>query len=432
MKRFLIALLLIFMIMVTFIGCARTGSVGISIDLSSLVESDAPNPSEITRAIITLRQKGQDIITRQLPISNNTAAGQIDDLAEGYWELNLQVFDGVAMIFTGDCEIEVLANIVRQYNLRIDPGDGESNIGSISFVLDINPMIGYKLIPQRVKAFAMDSVSGKLYILDVANKITAYHADTMSCERDYALEQTPSTIRLNWDNTALLVGYPSGIIDSLDIDTGESTQIADLAMPAGTILPFGEKYLLVSNAQNYSGMLKVWNNATGMVVDTENIANLTSSACALNPSINTAYLPGLNYLYRIRLNYDTGEMTVSSSGYSSQPGKAWVAFNDSRLIVSNGSILACSIYTEDLHYTGQFGNGIVDLVNDDTRGGLYYITEDPGRLYAMRHSGMSVNAYADLDGTPAFLFQTSDKIIVIVVDDGNYYTKIWTKAEFGF
>jgi hypothetical protein len=50
----------------------------------------------------------------------------------------------------------------------------------------------------------------------------------------------------------------------------------------------------------------------------------------------------------------------------------------------------------------------------------------------MRHSGMSVNAYADLDGTPAFLFQTSDKIIVIVVDDGNYYTKIWTKAEFGF
>lgn len=59
-----------------------------------------------------------------------------------------------------------------------------------------------------------------------------------------------------------------------------------------------------------------------MVVDTENIANLTSSACALNPSINTAYLPGLNYLYRIRLNYDNGEMTVSNSLFTFPPGKA--------------------------------------------------------------------------------------------------------------
>jgi len=311
LKRTYVALALLIMILIAVTGCAsaKKGSLDFAMDLSSLLKNEAVNRAGITKVTVTLTRTGYDTIIQDLTVSNNVATGRVDNLAAGYWNVKMVVFDGTTALFTGERDIEIVAGLVQQVTILVDPGTDPPTTGSIAFNIGLNPFPGFKPQYQPISGIAMDSAGGKLYVLDATTKrIAVYNADTMTRERDLSVTQAPTVIQLNWNNTAILMGYPTGKIFSLDITSGVSTQIADLSMPINLLFPFGDKYLVAANG-DYNTKIKVWASDTQSIVDSETVSYGPTIAWELNPGIQTAYFVALN-LHRARLDYSTGNGSI--------------------------------------------------------------------------------------------------------------------------
>lgn len=437
MKRIGILLVVLSLIAVVATGCGQTGSIDFSMDLSPLLAGKVTAQASITSVTVTLTRTGYSTVTKTLTVSSNVATGRVDNLAPGIWTLGVLVYDGTTVLFTGERPVDVVAGLVQQVTILVDPGDTPATNGSISISVGLNPLPGYKPLYQLVSSPVMDTAAGRLYLLDTTtNKIGVYTADTMTREKDLTVTQAPSVMVLDWNKTALLLGYPTGKVFSLDIATGVATQLADLAMPIKHLLPFGTKYLLAggtSSTYSYTENFKVWASDTNTIVDTAS-GDTASGTIEFNPVNSTAYYSDSSDLYRIRINAATGDITITSNYSSGGWAPVRVILNGTRLASGSGNMFTCSdLDASDLVSAGSLGSNFIDLVNDDTSGSVYFVSSQssPYRLCAMKHSDLLVNNFTDLKGTPRYLFQTATGVIVITEDNGKFYARVWNKTDFG-
>jgi hypothetical protein len=146
LKRTYVALALLIMILIAVTGCAsaKKGSLDFAMDLSSLLKNEAVNRAGITKVTVTLTRTGYDTIIQDLTVSNNVATGRVDNLAAGYWNVKMVVFDGTTALFTGERDIEIVAGLVQQVTILVDPGTDPPTTGSIAFNIGLNPFPGFK------------------------------------------------------------------------------------------------------------------------------------------------------------------------------------------------------------------------------------------------------------------------------------------------
>jgi hypothetical protein len=123
---------------------------------------------------------------------------------------------------------------------------------------------------QQVTKIFYNDVDSKTYILDSsAGIIAVYNAETMVRERDITLQQVPLTLCLSAQKDAFYLGYQSGKIYRLAIQTGEMTLLGDVLAEVTSMEPVNDKFLLVVTKAGYylDSYVKVLDVTNSQVVD---------------------------------------------------------------------------------------------------------------------------------------------------------------------
>ncbi|MBI5665284.1 MAG: hypothetical protein HZC49_09435 [Nitrospirae bacterium] len=396
----------------------------------------------ITAVTVNVSRTGYATITRNLTVSNNIATGQIDGLQPGYWHVQVDVFEGTTLIFTGSNDINVIAGAVMQCTILLDPGNTPGpTTGSISIVVGINPMPGYSAINQSVDYILFDSVNATCYILDAPARIIAiYEADTLIRVKDIAFSGSPLSIALDSSGTGIYLGYSSGHIRHIDIETGKDDLVADVLMEAQKLVVLTDKFLMVTGPGSWDTDLKVVDVATGQVVSAKSIFyELTD--LVYNPISKTVYShhQGVSPtdIHYIKINEATGAIlsdgdSIYHGGYSFGLPLRLIN-NGTRITASSGEMFSSAELTaNDLRYSGNLGYRYVDLSSDDTAVKLYLLNSgNIQKLLVLDGTTYFLEMSLELSGTPKRVFNTANSIIVFSIKDGKYYAKAFAKNELG-
>lgn len=453
-KVSLIALLLV-LLMIFIAGCGgggskpsvKPGSLSFTFDLSELAKPAArmalgsSNPT-ISGVTVTLSRTGYDSIVAELTVTNNVASGQVDNLAPGYWTVAVSVRDGNTVIFTGQSDVNVVAGAVTQCAILLEPVVETPTTGGIRIVVGVNPLPGYKPFSQAVSGMLVDSARAKLYVLDsTTSQIGVYNADTLARERDLSLPGAPLSVAFNSDRTRIFLGYSTGAIYSLDVASGALAPVGDVLMEARHMVSFGDKFLMVTDANDWPSLFRALDTSTGQVVSTNSQTYASADSLEWNAATNTVYFHDLWIspadLYRLRVNPSTGQILRSAGsiyhGDYALGTPIRVIKNGSRLVTSSGSIFLCSTEdTSDLIYSGNLGYRYTDLASEDGAGYLYALGNDAiKKLLVIKTSDLFLKATVDLQGTPKRVFYTANSILVVVEHQGRTYAKVWAKDGLG-
>ncbi len=427
-------------------GETAMGSIDFKINFAelkkqSLSEMRSQNAigDNITTVNIVLTRDGYGTIEQAFTAVNNVVTGQIDDLDPGFWHVHADVYDDTTLIYTGEADVEVLAGISIQCTFLFDPVIIEPTQGSISFLVGLNPVPGYRKVSQTVGEILMDEANSKMYIFDsAASYVRVYNADNLNVIKDIPLNGNPSAIALSLDNNSLIVGYANGKIHSINVITELHKLIADALMDIQKIIPFTEKHIMVLGAgeYSYSDFISI-DIETGQMITTVSphyrFANFAISFANQRAyAQRTGVSPG--DIHRAELNFTTGEILgIKDSRYHGDyrlGNPTRVINSGTRIVVSSGNVFISSTGDDDITYCGQLGYSYVDLVSDDNNELLYLLsTTDVQKLLVLDHENYYLQLSIELEANPKYIFQTPNSVVVFVEHDGGYYMKNWSKED---
>lgn len=424
-------------------GCSSAsqyGSLSMTLDLSSLTSRSSTRAITITNVSVALSRSGYDTVTKELAVANNQASGRIDGLAPGIWNMAVVVKQDTTQLYSGSTDVAIIPGVVQECQILLDPSDEAPTTGSVSVVVGVNPLPGYKQLNQVVSQVVADGVGSALYIVDGStNKVGVYNMNTLERGQDLNLPQAPISAILNPDRASIYLGYTTGRVYSLNLTTGESTLVGDAGIAAKHLVAFGSSYLLVSDAGYATTTFKSLNVATKAVVDTVTEYYASCHTLEYDPVDTTAYFHDTGIspadLNRVRLNASTGD--IVSLGESIYHGDYALGYpiriinSGTRVATSSGSMFTCSgTDTQDLIYAGNLGCTYVDLRSDDAAGYLYLINSAK-KLVVLNQDSFFIKISVDLLGTPKQVFFSPTHILVLVENAGKYYVKSWSKAGLG-
>lgn len=421
-------------------------------ELNSFVTSGNRSLQELTISSVTIELSRENYTTQtvNLTVDNNIATGKVNDLDSGYWHIVAKIYDNSdALIYTGETDVQVIAGIDVECNILFDPVITEPTQGGINFTIGINPMPGYKIINQRADKVLMNDKNSKVYMLDsTSSSIGVYSADSMIKEKDIILEQAPKSICFNYDKSAFLLGFSSGRVYSLNIDTEEFTLVADVLMDVEKIISFSETYALVCGPGSWDDEIKTFNIETGQVIDTHNPYDSFGGFIynELSKTIYT-YDTGVSPsdIHYIKVDLTTGEIISQNDsiyhGDYSYGAPVRIINNGSRVITSSGNMFTSTESTDtDLRYAGNIGQSYADLVNDDDNGYIYMINRGSNSYYSstnvirkllvISQETFFLTRSVDMLGDPKNIFQTADHVIVLTENEDKLYSKVFAKSDF--
>ncbi len=431
-------------------GCIlpKHGSILFDIDLEPLeaaygaLKGDIP---AITGATVTLFQDEADTIVQDLAVSGGHATGTINDLAEGYWHVKVDVYSGATKIFTGEQDVNVIAGLVVNATILFDPVVEESQTGSIAFEVGLNPVPGYRFLDQAANTVLYSPVRDEIYFYDAEQCLIAVHnGETFNRVRDIEMPQAPRALCLAADGNTFVLGYTTGQVYSLGVDTGEFTLLGDALMDVRMLAAITPGCVLAVGPGSSSGSaLKTFNTATGQILASQSVF-YSFQDIVYNTGTNTAYAftTGVSPadLYRIKLDPATGAiLEVKDSRYHGDynfGAPVRLIRGGQRIATSSGNMFSCTALTDtDITYAGNIGQTYADLAADDALGYLSLVTPAatgaPAKLIIVRQDNFFVVATVDLPGKPKSVINTAGNVVVTVEFNGQYYAKAFSKAFLG-
>lgn len=431
-------------------GCIlpKHGAILFDIDLEPLeaaygaLKGDIP---AITGATVTLFQDEAETIVQDLAVSGGHATGTVDDLAEGYWHVTVDVYSGAAKIFTGEQDVNVIAGLVVNATILFDPVVEEPETGSIAFDVGLNPVPGYRFLDQAANTVLYSPVRDEVYFYDAEQCLIAVHnGETFNRVRDIEMPQAPRALCLAADENTFVLGYASGQVYSLGVDTGEFTLLGDALMDVRMLAATTPDCVLAVGPGSSSGsMFKSFNTATGQILASQSVF-CSFQNIAYNSVTNTAYAftTGVSPadLYRIKLNPDSGAIVeVDDSRYHGDynfGGPVRLIRGGQRIATSSGNMFSCTALADtDITYAGNIGQTYADMAADDALGYLSLVTPAatgvPAKLVIVRQDNFFVVATVDLPGKPKSVVNTAGNVVVTVEFNGQFFAKAFSKASLG-
>lgn len=430
-----------------------SGVVTFNLNLTGLAEvsNDTFTPvaavtTVITQVSVTLSREGFEDISQDLTVSSNVASGSIGGLEAGYWHVTATVFSEAMPVFEGHADVQVIAGAQVECVILFDPVEpAPLTTGSVTLTVGLNPMPGYRILDQGVDDVQLDAQREVLYLFDKAQGIVAaYDANSLVRTKDIPVPDAPLSFTMDPTSNALLLGFPSGHIYRLDVDTEDLILVAEAMIPIVSLVPFSGAFLFVSDADTMgSGQYthKTIDIGTGQIASSHTESAWGLASLVAHPSSGTVY--GLRdelnpyYIQRYRTNPSTGAIeTIDSISYfeSGRLGSPLrLIRNGERLVASPGEMYTISpIAQSDLQYAGNLGHAYTDLVSDDTLERLYLLDQDdPRKLLVIDQTTFFVQFTVDLLGEPCRVFSTSSSIVVITKHQGAYYAKSFSKEDLG-
>lgn len=415
----------------------NSGAVDISINFgllglnSNSSESGSRALVTITNVTVTLSRQGYSNIEANLPVTNNIAKGTVSDLEAGYWHVLATISDATSTLFTGEADVNVIAGSSVPCVLMFDPVTTEPTTGSVDFIVGMNPLPGYKALGFAAPTILVAPTN--VYILDTAAKVVAVYTESMVRTKDIHLTESPTAVTLNSTKDALLLGYPNGTIYSLNLTTGAQVKVADTLMNVRDLVAVSNRFILAVGPKLVSVDL-----STGQLVTTNSYwNNLTSFSFNSNTSTVYALDTGVSPsdIHRIRMNLTTGAITAVSDSiyhgdyYFGSPLRTFK--NGTRLITSSGTMFnATTIDSSDLIYAGSIGTAYIDLAYDSTLNRTYILSNTTIKKLLILDGTTDFTLQTfELSGAPKLVFVTNQKVIVFVVSNGEYYSKVYTKED---
>lgn len=327
-------------------------------------------------------------------------------------------------------------------NILFDPVIIPPIYGSLEISAAINPLPGYSVIDQQITKVLFDDVGDKLYIYDATTKtIGVYAADTMIRERDITLASPPVSIALTSAKDAMLLGYTSGQVYKLDLNSDSITLIGDVLMEIRNMIALDSRIVLLGGASSpWDTAFKTLDLTTGQILGSMSYY-YSFSDLVLNPANGIVYAQDINVspvdLFRFKTDLTTGVITEISDSryhgdyYLGEPIR--IINNGSRLVVASGVMFTSSAVTDqDLVYSGNIGVSFIDMTIDESKNNYYLLNNNsPYKLIVLDQSNYFVELTVDLLGSPKMIFNTTDKIIIITSNSGQYYSKVFDKAQLG-
>lgn len=469
MKRVSIYLLVMVAMIIMMAGCGgggsatsnTTGSVGFQVDLTTLENNTNPasnaaystsatftatdaTPSTITAVSVTLSRDGYTDIFKNLSIANNVASGTVTDLAQGYWHVTTNVYNGQRLIYTGSVDVNVIAGAQVVAEILFDPAavDPETT-GSVNLTVGFNKFPGYSKISQFVSTILQDKVDQKFYIFDSSVGVLAvYNADTLVREKDITLQASPQAMAVDVGGGSLLLGYSTGKIYRLKISDESVTLLADSMISIKSLVPISPKFLLVGNGSNWgpSNTYMTINMENGQIVTSKSywypLSNFTFNqatgmAYALDGGISPADL------HFLAINATTGVIdSIGESRYHGDYGfgaPIRIMNNGSRIATGSGNMfISSSLAADNITFAGNLGHPFIDLVSDDDLGNLYMLNSDNiKKLLIVNQDSLFTTMAIDIVAEPKQVFSTPNNIIVFVKSDSDYYVKVFSKSSLG-
>jgi len=470
MKRVSVCLLLL-VAMVVMVGCGggspsnnnETGSVSMQIDLAAL-QQNAGSPAKvvlsksttsatidttantITAVSATLSRDGYTDIIKDLSVVNNVASGTVSDLAQGYWHVKADVYNGQTLIYTGSVDVNVISGAQVAAEILFDPVDtpvDPGTTGSVNLTVGLNKFPGYSKIRQFVSTILQDKVNRKFYIFDSSSRVLAvYNTDTMVRENDILLQASPQALAVEAAGGSLLLGYSTGKIYRLKISDQSLTLLADSLISITSMVPVSSKFLMVANGSNWGP------SNTYETINLEN-GQIVSSKCYWYPLSNFAFnqANGMVYaldsglspadMHNLTINASTGVIdNISGSRYHgdySFGAPIRVMNGGTRIATGSGNMFISSpADADDITYAGNLGHTFIDLVSDDDLGYLYMLNSDNiKKLLVIKQDSLFTTISIDIVAEPKQVFNTTNCIVVFVKSDSYYYSKVFSKKSLG-
>jgi hypothetical protein len=435
------------------------GSVSLRVDLATLSQSAKSaaktaaskvtadtTTDTLTAVSVTLTRSGYADIIKDLSVANNIATATIPDLAQGYWHVKAEVYNGQTLIYTGSVDVNVVAGAQAAAEILFDPVSvavTPATTGSVNLTVGVNKFPGYSKVRQFVSTILQDKINQKLYIFDSSTKVLAvYNADTLVRETDITLQAAPQALAVDLVGGSVLLGYSTGKIYRLKIADQSLTLLADSLIAITSLVPVSSKILLVANS-NYWGPSNTYetiNLDNGQIVTSTNywypLNNIT-----LNPSTGMVYAldSGLSPadLHHIAIDASTGAITsISDSRYHgdySFGAPIRVMNSGTRIATGSGNMfISSSASADDITFAGNLGHTFTDMVSDDTLGNLYMLNSDNiKKLLVINQDSLFTTMSIDIAAEPKQVFMTPDNIIVFVKSDSDYYSKVFSKKSLG-
>jgi hypothetical protein len=455
MKRFLFILFLMVVIL-GIAGCGGNGggsndyaTINCTIDIAKLYAGVSLTPTIREVTILITRQGYQDY---------NDTLGLSSDKKAATITLYTQV--------TGDWNFKISVYTYENWNTPLYTGNAVINIPSSNAIVnctndnfqwttgyDPEPMSGYTSLNQTVNSVLSDPVHNTVYIFDANQSIIGvYNADTLALIRNISLSETPSAVAFNYDKSAILLGYPSGLVFSCNLSSGNLTQInsTSAGSKVSSIVPLKPDLILV----HVTGYTKILNTANGSIVDSFIGSNPTGNyhGCVFNEALSTVYTCSVDIspadLYRIRLDFTSGatygkKKEFKESIYHGDYGMyAPLCLIDggNKLTTSSGNIFTVSMDdSSDLIHSGSLPYSYRDLAYDSAAGALYLLyyhfsSNSVKKLFVLAENTYSEQASVNIKGTPLFVTYSTNSIIVFsqyTSYDGvdHYYGKVFSKTN---
>ena len=463
MKRISVYLVLM-LAMIIMAGCGAeesatnnaSGSMSFQIDLAPLeqnaksaakaVVSSTDVATNITSVSATLSRDGHTNIVKDLSVANNVATGTVTELEQGYWHVSVNVYDGLALIYTGSVDVNVIAGAQVTAEILFDPVGvtvDQGTTGSIILTVGINKFPGYSKIRQFVSTILQDNANQKFYIFDSSTGVLAvYDAVTLAREKDIPLQSSPQAFAVEPAGGSLLLGYSTGKIYRLNVSDQSLTLLADSLISVTSLVPLSSKFLLVANGNNWgpSNTYETINLENGQIVSSKSywypLSNFTfnqttSMVYALDSGLSPADL------HRLTINLSTGSIdAIVDSRYHGDyyyGAPIRVINGGSRIVTGFGNMfISSSAAADDITHAGNLGHTFIDLASDDTLGNLYILNSDSiKKLLVIKQESFFTNMSVDIVAEPKQIFNTPDNIIVFVKSDSDYYCKVFSKSSLG-
>ena len=467
MKRIPVYLLFLVAIL-TMAGCGggatasndASGTVSFQVNLATLESSNssavkaalgtvapvAVATDTLTAVSVTLSRQGYADIVRDLSVTNNVASGTVTGLAQGYWHVVANVYNGQTLIYVGTVDVNVIAGAQVAAEVLFDPVTDPVDpitTGSISLSVGFNKYPGYSKIRQYVSTILQDKVNNKFYIFDSSAKVLAvYNADTLVREKHVPLQDSPQALAVEPAGGSLLLGYATGKIYRLNVSNQSLTLVADSLISVTAIVPVSAKFVLVANGGSWgpSNTYETINLENGQIVSSNSYWYPLSSF-TLNQANGMVYAldSGLSPadMHHLKINALTG--TIDSIGDSRYHGDynfgapIRVMNNGTRIAAASGNMfISTSSFADDITYAGNLGHTFTDMVSDDSLGNLYMLNSDNiKKLLVIKQDTFFTTMAIDLVADPRQIYNTPNNIIVFVKDGSDYYVKIISKSALG-
>ncbi len=417
-----------------------------AVSSTSTPATSTDTTTTITAVTATLSRTGYTDIVQDLNVANNVASGTVTGLAQGYWHVTANVYNGQTLIYTGSVDVNVIAGAQVAAEILFDPvGDtvDPGTTGSINLTVGLNKFPGYSKIRQFVSTILQDKVNQKFYIFDSSSGVLAvYNADTLVREKDILLQASPQALAVEPAGGSLLLGYSTGKIYRLNISDQSLTLLADSLISITSMVPVSSKFLLVANGYAWgpSNTYETINLENGQIVSSKSywypLSNFTfNQANGMVYALDSGLSPA--DMHRLAINATTGTIdTVVDSRYHgdySFGAPIRVINSGTRITTGSGNMFISSpAATDDITYAGNLGHTFIDLVSDDTLGNLYMLNSDNiKKLLVIKQDTFFTTMSIDIIAEPKLIFNTQNKIIVFAKPDSDYYVKVFSKQSLG-